>query len=502
MAVGVALLAWLCALSMPSVSYLIMLTAVTGNLWYLGRLRALPITIATLLLAAAVSPLRDSDALWRVAKDVPHAVLFVAITAFMGAATEALRRARRAADRSVEELLRLNEGLEEQMEEVQCLSEHIRETNDALAAALAASERTATRAEVLQNVTAALSLARSVAEVGEVVMSRGLGAIEATRGCLLLCERGPSARVVASKGTPFALDPDDWSRGASFRRLSLAHADAVIGELRYESSAHETFDATDALLTSLLAQATADALVRARSYDEEREARHVAELMSRAREEVLGVVAHDLRNPINVVNTSAQLLMEPDLPAEKRAEVLAISTRAVRRMNRLVGDLLDVVRLETGRLSLELRPCPLQSIVRHAVEALEPRARESRIALEADASPDVALLCDEERIHQLIDNLVGNALKFTPPGGRVVLSAVSEPGHVRFGVHDTGPGIPEEHLARLFERFWQARSTDRRGIGLGLVIAKGIAEAHGGNLWVESAVGQGSHFMFTVPIAS
>ena len=501
-AVLIAVLAWCCALAAPSLGYLLLLTAVTANLWYLGRLRALPITIGTLLLAGAIAPHHDADALWRVARDLPHAVLFVAITGFMGAATEASRRSRRSADQSVDDLLGLNKGLEDQMEEVQCLSEEVRETNDALAAALAASERTAARARVLQNVTAGLSLARSVAEVGEVVMSCGFGAIEATSGCLLLFDEGQPMRVVASKGIPFAIGPEEWSAGPSFRRLELTRGDVVIGELRHNGARQPTCGATDALFTALLLQATADALVRARSYDDERAARQVAELMSQAREEVLGVVAHDLRNPLNLVSTSAQLLMEPGLSTEKRAAVLAISTRAVHRMNRLVGDLLDVVRLETGRLSLELRSCPLGSIVRHAVEALEPRAKESRIALEAECSPDVALMCDEERILQLIDNLVGNALKFTPAGGRVVLGAVLEPGRVRFGVRDNGPGIPEEHCARLFERFWQARSTDRRGIGLGLAIARGIAEAHGGKLWVESTVGQGSHFMFTVPLAS
>ena len=426
----------------------------------------------------------------------------VAIAGFLAAAAQALRMSRRSDERSVEELLRLNEGLEEQMEELQCMSEEIRETNDALALALAASERTAARAKLLQNVTAALSLARSVTEVSDVVMSRGLGAIGAARGCLLFSDHGRPARVVADDGAQAASDAGAWSREPSIRTLTLTHGDVVIGELRYEAGGNEPLDPTDELFTALLAQATADALVRARSYDEEREARQVAEVMSRAREEVLGVVAHDLRNPLDLVNTSAQLLMEKDLSDERRAEVLAVSTRAVRRMDRLVGDLLDVVRLETGRLSMELRPCPLESILRQSVESLGPRARESLIALTAESAPNVTIRCDEERLLQLIDNLVGNALKFTPPGGRVVLSAEIEHERVRFGVRDTGPGIPEEQRVRLFEPFWQGRSSDRRGIGLGLAIARGIAESHGSHLWVESTLGEGSHFMFTVPLAS
>jgi signal transduction histidine kinase len=109
---------------------------------------------------------------------------------------------------------------------------------------------------------------------------------------------------------------------------------------------------------------------------------------------------------------------------------------------------------------------------------------------------------DEERVLQLIDNLVGNALKFTPSGGRVSIAGYVGDGQLRVAVADTGPGIPEEQRSRLFDRFWQARGTDRRGLGLGLAIAKGIAEAHGGRLWVDSTVGEGSTFQFAMPLAN
>jgi len=109
---------------------------------------------------------------------------------------------------------------------------------------------------------------------------------------------------------------------------------------------------------------------------------------------------------------------------------------------------------------------------------------------------------DGERVLQLIDNLVGNALKFTPSGGRVSIGGYVDDGELRVAVADTGPGIPEEQRSRLFDRFWQARGADRRGLGLGLAIAKGIAEAHGGRLWVDSTVGEGSTFQFAIPLAS
>jgi signal transduction histidine kinase len=136
------------------------------------------------------------------------------------------------------------------------------------------------------------------------------------------------------------------------------------------------------------------------------------------------------------------------------------------------------------------------------MEAFEARAAEQGIALVLDPEPpNVIVQADEERVLQLIDNLVGNALKFTPSGGQVSIGAFIDNNELRVTVTDTGPGITEEQRARLFDRFWQARGADRRGLGLGLPIAKGIAEAHGGRLWVESTLGSGSTFLFAMPLA-
>ncbi|HMI47276.1 MAG TPA: HAMP domain-containing sensor histidine kinase, partial [Gemmatimonadaceae bacterium] len=259
--------------------------------------------------------------------------------------------------------------------------------------------------------------------------------------------------------------------------------------------------ATDELFTSLLAQATADALQRAQSYDHEREARRTAEILSRAREDVLGVVAHDLRNPLNLVSMTTQLLMEPDLTPERRKSTIAINARAVARMNRLIGDLLDVVRMEAGRLTLDLGPSDVTRVLVETMESFQQRAAELGISLVLSPEPPNAIVqADEERLLQLIDNLVGNALKFTPSGGRVSIGGFIDANELRVSVADTGPGIPEEQRARLFDRFWQARGADRRGLGLGLPIAKGIAEAHGGRLWVESTMGSGTTFHFAMPL--
>jgi signal transduction histidine kinase len=277
-------------------------------------------------------------------------------------------------------------------------------------------------------------------------------------------------------------------------RRARAAAERHVAELdRLNARLEQEKEEVQALSDQL--SETNDALTAALRASEES-----AHRAARAREEVLGVVAHDLRNPLNLVGTTTQLLIEPGLPADRRAAVHAMSMRAVGRMNRLIGDLLDVVRMEEGRLALDVAPCDLNGLLAEAAEAFRARAAEQGVMLEHVAAPaDPVVRADGERLLQLLDNLVGNALKFTPRGGRVRISGYVEREMVRVAVADTGPGIPAQQADRLFERFWQARGTDRRGLGLGLAIAKGIAEAHGGRLWVESAVGHGSTFQFTIP---
>jgi signal transduction histidine kinase len=169
-------------------------------------------------------------------------------------------------------------------------------------------------------------------------------------------------------------------------------------------------------------------------------------------------------------------------------------------MNRLIEDLLDVARMEAGTLSLSPTPQPTESLLREAVEAAQPLAGEVHLLLEEPgALPPV--LADRDRLLQVFSNLLGNALKFTPRGGQVRVGARAQDEHVRFYVRDTGPGLNEDALAHIFDRFWQLDRKDRRGAGLGLSIVKGLVEAHGGRLRVESEPGHGSTFSFTVPVA-
>jgi signal transduction histidine kinase len=173
--------------------------------------------------------------------------------------------------------------------------------------------------------------------------------------------------------------------------------------------------------------------------------------------------------------------------------------RSVERMNRMIQDLLEVAKLEAGRLGMATRPVDVAALIAEAEETLRPLAAERSIRLESAVARGLpAVTADADRVLQVIGNLVSNAIKFTPAGGRITLAAAHAGDEVRFAVTDTGCGIPSDHLSRVFRRFWQADRTDRRGIGLGLAISEGIVQAHGGRIWVESRVGVGTTFFFTL----
>jgi signal transduction histidine kinase len=170
-------------------------------------------------------------------------------------------------------------------------------------------------------------------------------------------------------------------------------------------------------------------------------------------------------------------------------------------MERLIKDLIEVKRLEAGQVGLVRGPQRVASLLAEATEMFAGIAAEKGIDFHTAITPDAgAVDADRERTLQVLSNLLGNALKFTPAGGTVRLSAAGVAGEVQFSVADTGPGIPPEHVEHVFERFWQATRT-RQGIGLGLAIAHTIVQAHGGRIWVESTPGEGSVFRFTLPFA-
>jgi signal transduction histidine kinase len=229
-----------------------------------------------------------------------------------------------------------------------------------------------------------------------------------------------------------------------------------------------------------------------------------AEVAAREREDVLAIVSHDLKNPLATVRLSAAVLQQKlaRLPGgEELAGRVAAMDRAAVHMLGLITDLLDAARLDAGQpLAVEPRPEPVGELIGEALALIEPQATRGGLRLEQHLPPGLMAPCDRERILQVLANLLGNAVKFTPAGGTVTVEARAEADEVHVAVRDTGPGIPEDEQPRLFERYWQSRSAAHQGSGLGLYIARGLVEAHGGRLWVESVTGAGSTFTFTLPL--
>lgn len=220
----------------------------------------------------------------------------------------------------------------------------------------------------------------------------------------------------------------------------------------------------------------------------------------RSREEVLAVVAHDLRTPLNFIKMGAQLVAEAP-EAKENAQLLERVQGAVELMGLLIDDLLEVAKIEAGGMSIRPRPLSAQTLVDDAIQMSGPLALRHQIRLIAQCEPGLPLvLADYERILRVFSNLIANAVKFSGASKEVRVSAARGDGGVRFSVVDSAPGIPAEDLERIFDRFWQANSADRRGAGLGLAIVKAIVTAHGGTIGVTSNVGVGSHFYFDLPV--
>jgi sigma-B regulation protein RsbU (phosphoserine phosphatase) len=244
---------------------------------------------------------------------------------------------------------------------------------------------------------------------------------------------------------------------------------------------------------------------RARLLERERDARGTAEGAVRARDEVLRVVSHDLGNSLTAVLVTTRVLLktleERDVEDPVRRGILNIRELA-EQMQRLRQDLLDVAMIEAGRLSMEPKPLEPAELIRVTHDRYGALAAEKSLDLGDGGGEAVPLvLGDAARLLQVLANLVTNAIKFTPAGGSILLGAERAGEDVRFFVADTGPGIPENDMPRLFDRFWTTRAGNPHGAGLGLAIARGIVEAHGGRLHVHSVPGEGTRFSFTIPLA-
>ena len=282
-----------------------------------------------------------------------------------------------------------------------------------------------------------------------------------------------------------------------------------VGALTFVSHGRP-YGAEDLALAADLADRAALAVENARLHAELQRA-------LRACEEVLAIVSHDLKSPLGVVLMGSTLLLETEhegLSTEQVHNQAAMIQRAGERMKELIRDVLDAATIENGRLPILREGQPIAPILIEALDMLALLAAEKSIAIVRELDVEGAVVaCDRARILQVLSNLLGNAIKFTPPEGtitvraRVVHAGDPEagdgrgPGALHCSVTDTGPGIPAEQLARVFERYWQGKRSARSGVGLGLYIAKGVVEAHEGAIWAESAPGVGSTFHFKLPLA-
>lgn len=222
------------------------------------------------------------------------------------------------------------------------------------------------------------------------------------------------------------------------------------------------------------------------------------------RRQLIGDVAHELRTPLTAIKGSMEGLMDGVLPAS--AETYHQIHQEADRLNRLVDDLQELSRVEAGAYEMDLHPVDISSLVKTVVKRLGGQFEEKDVKLTVDLPPDLPLIqADDDRMIQVLTNLISNALRYTPEGGEVTLHASKSGNQIQVTVKDTGVGIPPEHLAHIFTRFYRvdkSRSRQAGGSGIGLTIAKYLVEAHGGRIWVESGgQDQGSVFTFTLPLA-
>ncbi len=332
-------------------------------------------------------------------------------------------------------------------------------------------------------------------------------AIEHARDCVRrLSGALPAPALVTVDPAPLPLSPrlrKPPARGSFAALPLLQDLRAVMGVL-YVRGGRPLVEADLAFLSAAADQLSL-ACDRHAAWQREVRLRERAEALDRAQKELIAVVSHDLRNPLGAVLLGVSTLRKwPSMPAGTLREHLDTIHRAAERASTLVHDLLDVARLDAGIMAVTLEPLDLAGAIGEAAELMTPLLESCGLRCETQVEENLApVLADRERILQVFSNLIGNALKFSREGTLVSLLAWREDGEALCCVADEGSGISAADLPRIFERYFQGpNGPTAHGAGLGLSIAKGIVEAQGGRIWVESREGQGSRFFFTVPFAS
>jgi signal transduction histidine kinase len=279
-------------------------------------------------------------------------------------------------------------------------------------------------------------------------------------------------------------------------RVERETSDEAINAERFRTDAATEMGRTH---HQAFARSSADLLSR------EQESHRKTQTALTTREEFLAIVSHDLRNPLNHISMAAQNLLEASGDAEEVKALASSINRSAGEMLRLIQDLLDIERIAIGKLVLHYEKHDISEIIKEVVGDFQRDAASKQIRL--TAKPEAGcddVFCDRSRVVQVLSNLIGNAIKFTPAKGEICVSCAQtgERKDLQVSVSDTGAGIAPEKMESIFERFSQINSQDRRGIGLGLYIAKMMVEEHPGRIWVESKLGEGSTFHFTLPVRS
>ena len=412
--------------------------------------------------------------------------------------------------------------------------------------ALRSAEESERRAERLQAATEAFTGALSLGEVANLIVEQAMAALGAQSGALAAVEPdGASVRLVAQHGVEL-LDAttaplsaplpicaairetrpvllarrEDMAR--DYPNLEALHTAAgvhamaafpmtiggrTIGGLLVRFEAPHELNAADRAFMNALSRIAAEAFERARLFDAERHARAAAEAANRAKAAFLASMSHELRTPLQAALGFAQLMRGGVYGpvTEQQSEALGRVERSQLHLRRLIDDILDFARLEAGRVRIDVEPVAVEELMQEVVRLVGPDAMKKQLRLTTQlASSGEAVLADHQRLLQILLNLVGNAIKFTPSGGRVELRAASDESRVLIQVRDTGVGIPANRLEAVFDPFVQvddALTRTAEGAGLGLSISRDLARAMGGDITVESEVGAGSTFTVALPRA-
>jgi signal transduction histidine kinase len=274
-----------------------------------------------------------------------------------------------------------------------------------------------------------------------------------------------------------------------------------IGALALSRSEPNSFRAEEVDLLTLLGRLVATAVQNLRTYEAERATVEELRRLSSLRADFVSLVSHELRSPMAAVIGSARTLQQRwrQLRPEQREAFLAVIADETSRLAALVGDVLDTSRIEAGTFGYHFAEVDLAEVVRDSVAAAELGQDEVRLTSELPPTLP-GIRGDAERLRQLIDNLISNAIKYSESGGEVRIDAHADDGHLTVNVHDSGPGIAPEHQAQIFEKFGRVSGSAKPGTGLGLFLSRSFAEAHGGSLRVQSRPGEGATFTLTLPV--